>query len=321
MTKRCLVIGCSGQDGSFLCKSLINKGYKVIGTSRNNKRNINHRIIGIEGKFEIYQLNLSKIDEIKNLIQLIKPDEIYNLSAQSSVGLSYIQPIETQISIVNATFNLLEACRVHNFQGVIFFAGSGEIFGETESPATINCSIDIRNSYALAKLQTFEMVKLYRNIYNVNAVTGILFNHESQLRDEKFVSHKINKSAIESSQDKSKKFKFGNLNIYRDWGWAEEYVEAMQIITRAKKLQDHLICTGRATSLKEFIDKTFKLLNLNWQEHIEIDKNLQRKNDVTKNYGDPQILFEIHKWRAQIDIDKIIEKLLIQKKKRLSNKV
>ena len=318
MTKICLVIGCSGQDGSYLCKSLIKKGFKVIGTSRNNRKKINHQIIGIEGKIKVYKLNLNKIDEIKNLIQLIKPDEIYNLSAQSSVGLSYIQPIETQISIVNATFNLLEACRVKNFNGVIFCAGSGEMFGETESPATINCNIDIRNTYALAKFQTYEMVKLYREIYNLNAVTGVLFNHESELRNEQFVSHKIIKSAIESSQNRKKKFKFGNLDVYRDWGWAEEYVEAIQLIARATKLQDQLICTGRATSLKDFINKTFKLLDLNWQEHIEVDKYLQRKNDVTRNYGDPQMLFEIHKWKAKITIDKIIERLLNQKLKEYS---
>ena len=318
MTKICLVIGCSGQDGSYLCKSLIKKGFKVIGTSRTNRKKINHQIIGIEGKIKVHQINLNKINEIKNLIQLIKPDEIYNLSAQSSVGLSYIQPIETQTSIVNATFNLLEACRVNNFNGVIFCAGSGEMFGETESPATINCRIDIRNSYALAKFQTYEMVKLYREIYNLNAVTGILFNHESELRNEQFVSHKIIKSAIESSQNRKKKFKFGNLDVYRDWGWAEEYVEAIQLIARATKLQDQLICTGRATSLKDFINKTFKLLDLNWQEHIEVDKYLQRKNDVTRNYGDPQMLFEIHKWKAKITIDKIIERLLNQKLKEYS---
>ena len=121
-------------------------------------------------------------------------------------------------------------------------------------------------------------------------------------------------------QNPSYKLSLGNLSVCRDWGWAEEYVEAMQIIARAKKLQDHLICTGRATSLKEFIDKTFKLLNLNWQEHIEVDKNLQRKNDVNINYGDPKILFEIHKWKAQIHIDQIIEKLLKQKIKERSFK-
>ena len=318
MTKICLVIGCSGQDGSYLCKSLIKKGFKVIGTSRNNRKKINHQIIGIEGKIKVYKLNLNKIDDIQNLIQLIKPDEIYNLSAQSSVGLSYIQPIETQISIVNATFNLLEACRVTNFNGVIFCAGSGEMFGETESPATINCNIDIRNTYALAKFQTYEMVKLYREIYNLNAVTGVLFNHESELRNEQFVSHKIIKSAIESSQNRKKKFKFGNLDIYRDWGWAEEYVEAIQLIARATKLQDQIICTGRATSLKDFLNKTFKLLDLNWQEHIEVDESLQRKNDVTRNYGDPQMLYEIHKWKAKITIDKIIERLLNQKLKEYS---
>jgi len=170
----------------------------------------------------------------------------------------------------------------------------------------------------LAKYQTYEMVKLYRDFYNLNAVTGILFNHESYLRNEQFVSHKIIKSAIESSQDKRKKFKFGNLNISRDWGWAEEYVEAMQVIARAKNLQDQIICTGKATTLKDFLDKTFKLLNLNWQDHIEIDKNLKRKNDVSKNYGDPRLLFKVHNWKAEISIDEIICKLLNQQMKQKS---
>ncbi len=315
MKKTCLIIGCSGQDGSFLSRSLIQQGCTVIGTSRNtHKDHVNHKKIGINGEFEIYNLNLTNIKEVRKLIELTKPDEIYNLSAQSSVGVSFKKPFETQNSIVGSTSCLLEACRSINYCGVILFAGSSEIFGHTKKPADLNSNIDIRNPYSLAKYQTFEMVKLYRQLYNIKAVTAILFNHESPLRDDRFVTHKIINSALQCSKDKNKKFKFGNINIIRDWGWAEEYIEGMQKIVRQKNLKDQIICTGIGISLEEFISETYKQLNLNWKNHIEIDQALIRQNEVMKNIGNPNNLFKDLKWKPRIHIKDIIIKLLSSKK-------
>jgi len=311
MARTCLVIGCSGQDGSYLSKSLLKKGFTVVGTSRSeHKHRKNHRILGIEDEFKIMRLNLNKKEEIKEVIIANKPDIIYNLSAQSSVGISFDKPLETQVSIVNSTANLLEACRELSFNGVLFFAGSSEIFGNTEPQANINSYISPMSPYALAKYQSFELVKLYRKIYNLRSVTGILFNHESPLRDKRFVTHKVINSAIECSKDKNKKFQFGNIEIVRDWGWAEEYVEAMQAIANQSKLKDHLICTGIGVSLQDIIELSFKQFDLDWREHIEINQNLIRKNEILKSIGDPKSLLQDLKWKPNLEIKEIIKKLI-----------
>ena len=192
MRQKAIVFGCSGQDGSYMSKFLLNKGYKVCGTSRSNKKSQKrHLDLGIEGKFERKTIDILKIDEVTELIEKEKPNEIYNFSAQSSVGESFNNPIETQQSISLASINLLEACKKTNFKGRIFFAGSSEIFGETNVGARIDSEFKPCSPYAIAKVESMLLVKLYREKYQINAVTGVLFPHESILRNERFVIRKI----------------------------------------------------------------------------------------------------------------------------------
>ena len=306
-----LVIGCSGQDGSLLCKSLLESGQKVVGTSsRNMSMHKNHEKIGIDSELHIKYLSMENLSAVVNLLSKIQPDHIYNFSAQSSVGLSFQLPHDTQQTIVNATSNLLEACRVINYKGKIFFSGSSEIFGETFQAANLQSNIKITNPYAAAKYQSLILARLYKETYGINAMTGIFFNHESHLRSEKFVTQKIIRGAIECTKNKEQKLTLGNLEVARDWGWAEDFMEGVQIMMNSNKIEDQIICTGKLTSLKEFINITFDTLGLNWRDHIISDKRFFRRSEIKQSYGDPAKMEKDLGWKAKTNIREIIEKII-----------
>ena len=310
-SKTALVFGWNGQDGSLITKSLLKKKFKVIGLSRKQLTSKSNQIAqDIEKEIKIEVGDIANFEFVEKSIEKNMPDEIYNLAAQSSVGMSFSYPIKTFEIIANGTLNILEAARKLNYCGRIFFAGSSEIFGETEKAATIEHNQKPSSPYANAKLASFNLVKLYRDLYKINCVTGILFNHESPLRDNRFVTHKIVSEAIKCSIDKSRKVEMGNLKISRDWGWAEEYVEAMQSITRAKNMKDYIICTGKLTKIESFIEKTFQKLNLNWRDHIVSSNRLFRERDIIKSFGNPNALEKDLNWKAHIFLDEIIEKLI-----------
>ena len=316
MRAKALVIGCSGQDGSYLIKYLLSKDYEVIGTSRvTRSSHPNHNELKINDKFVVKELDPLSLENLKYLFIKESPNQIYNFSAQSSVGLSFTNPIETQKSISEVTVNILEACRQIDFKGKVFFAGSSEIYGVTNIPATINSIINPQSPYAIAKVESMFLVKLYREIYKLNVVTGVLFPHESPLRNQNFITHKIINGAIKCLQNKHHKIQIGNLNIERDWGWAEEYIEGIHRMMISKSIKDQIICTGKATKLSEFIGKAFKKLNLNWQDHIVLNKNLLRSKDISKSVGSPDKMFEELNWKANIGIEEIIDRLIESKLK------
>ena len=313
--KKSLILGCSGQDGALLSLSLLKQDFEVIGTSRKLKRNklpkiINHSILGIEKDIRLVNCDITNFDEVSNLIEKYKPNEIYNLAAQSSVGKSFKYPQETLKSIVEVTLNLLEVCRQIDYSGNLFFAGSSEVFGDTKSRANINKKQRPVSPYGIAKQTSFNLVKLYRDLHNIKCVTGILFNHESPLRSKNFVTQKIITEAFLCSKNKSHKLRIGNINIARDWGWAEEFVEGFQVMNRNKNLKDQIICTGKSTKLKKFINLVFTKLNLNWRDHVVVDSDLFRKGEINKSYGDPNQMKNDLDWKAKVDLETIIEKLI-----------
>ena len=312
MNNHCsLILGCNGQDGSLLCKSLLQQNQKVIGSSRNcSKQKTNLKKLHIENDIEHVQLNLTNQFEIEKIIEHYQPNIIYNLSAQSSVGLSFNQPKETFLSISYATQNLLEACRKIEFSGTIFFAGSSEMYGNSKKRININDPKSPASPYAIAKLNSFNIVKIYRKLFHINCITGILFNHESRLRTENFVIPKIIKSAVLSSRDKNYQTNIGNIKIQRDWGWAEEYVDAIELIANKSVGKDYLICTGKVHSLEDIIEKAFKAFNLDWREHLKINQKLFREQDIKISYGNPRDLYEDLGWKPKLSIDQIIEKLI-----------
>ena len=311
MKPSALVLGCTGQDGSYLCKSLYEKGFSVIGTSRKEKANLqNLSFLKISEKIKIVRCDLDDYSQTEKLIKYYEPEEIYNLSAQSSVGQSFQKPLETHQSIVNTTLNILEASRKLDFKGHIFLAGSSEIFGATEAPATINTLPDLRSPYAVAKYSSLLLCKFYRLNYQLNCTTGILFNHESPIRDKKFVIKKIVIDAIKIKNNEIQKLILGNIKIKRDWGWAEEYVEAMQLINRSQSKKDYIICTGESFTLEHIIKKVFNKLGLNWKEHVDISARLYRKNEIETSEGDPKDIYNDLGWKARVKIDEIIERLI-----------
>ncbi len=312
--KTALVIGSRGQDGSLLSKSLLSKNYKVIGLAKESKIPSETQIqLGIEKEIIEIEADITDFEKINNLIVKYQPDEIYNLAAQSSVGKSFFFPKETIESIVNGTINILEATRQADYKGRIFFAGSSEVFGETFKAATINHSQSPKSPYAIAKQTSFNLVKFYREIYGLQCVTGVLFNHESPYRSREFVTQKIILGAIECSKNKSHKINLGNIDIARDWGWADEYMEGIQLINNSKKIKDQIICTGKLTTLKKFIEITFNKLDLNWQDHIKSNKKLMRDSDILISYGNPTQLKKDLKWEAKIMVEEIIGKLIESK--------
>ena len=308
-----VVLGCKGQDGSLMCKSLLDKNYKVIGLIRGELKNHSnlHRL-GIEKDIEVKIGDIRNFNDIHRLLENNRPKCVYNLAAQSSVGKSFINPNESIETIVNGTMNILNVAKTLDYSGQLFFAGSSEMFGNTEGGANSEHVQNPVSPYAIGKQASFNLVKLYRERFNLKCVTGILFNHESNLRDKNFVTQKIVQGAIGIANKKqTNKIKLGNINVIRDWGWAPEYIEAMQLVANSKQLTDHVICTGKPNSLKSFINKLFTFLNLDWHDYIEIDPALYRPNEIEISYGNPLPIFENLGWKAKEDIDSIIEKLII----------
>ena len=275
-------------------------------------------MLGIDKDVKIQKCDINNYENVLRLISAENPDQIYNLAAQSSVGKSFSNPVDTIHSIVNGTLNILESCKKIQYEGNIFFAGSSEIFGQTEIAADISHKQNPTSPYAIAKQTSLNLVKLYREIHNIKCKTGILFNHESPLRGEHFVTHKIVSSAIQCKRNPNYKLELGNINISRDWGWAEEYVEAFQLMNSKNNDKDQIICTGKLTKLIDFISITFEKLGLNHNDHIIINQNNIRPKEINKSFGDPKPFYNKFKWKAEITINEIIDNLIEAKLKNRS---
>ena len=237
------------------------------------------------------------------------------MAAQSSVAKSFIYAKEAFESIVTVTLNILEACKDLDYQGRIIFAGRSEWFGEHKYGVKITSNKRPNNPYGIAKLSSYNLVRMYREINQLNCVTGVLFNHQSQLRDQSFVTQKIIEAVIKCEHDRKYKINLGNLNIFRDWGWAEEYMEAVYLITnRDKIVKDHIICTGKPTRLTTIMDKAFRFFDLNWQDHIVISKKNLRAADIECSFGNPDFLSSDLNWKSKCKIEDIIRMLINDQK-------
>lgn len=308
---KALVFGCTGQDGSLLSRSLLQQGFEVVGVSRSSNPNLStHSSLGIKGSVEIITADLCDFRETLELITRHQPDEIYNLAAQSSVGLSFRQPVDTFNSIINGTINLLEVARFAGYDGRIYFAGSSEIFGNTFQPADAQSRRYPLSPYAIAKDASFNTVQVYRQAYGLKCVTGVLFNHESPYRSSTFVTRKIVDGALLCSCNKDYKVYLGSLQVARDWGWAEEYIEAMQLILRADTLEDQVICTGRMQTLEYFVERVFLVLGLDWRLHVQLQENLLRPSEILQSVGNPAPMLQKHGWQATIDVDGVVDRLV-----------
>lgn len=288
--KKALICGISGQDGAYLAKYLLEKGYEIVGTSRDAQITsfANLSTLGILKNIKLESMALNDFRSVLQVLTNVRPDEIYNLAGQSSVGLSFDQPVETQESISIGTLNLLEVIRYIGLPTKFYSAGSSECFGNTEErPANELTPFRPRSPYAVAKSTAFWQVANYREAYGIFACTGILFNHESPLRKERFVTQKIVKSACRIAAGSREKLRLGNISIARDWGWAPEYVMAMWLMLQQNDPDDYVIATGETNTLEDYLFEVFKCVGIDWQEHVICDTSLIRPSEISYSSGDP----------------------------------
>jgi GDPmannose 4,6-dehydratase len=310
---RALICGVSGQDGSYLADLLLRKGYEVFGTSRDAQTTKfeNHVRLGIGGRVQLESMAPHDFRSVLQVLRKTEPDEIYNLSGQSSVGLSFDQPVETLDSVVGGTLNLLEAIRFLGRNARFYNAGSSECFGDTgEGGATEQTAFRPRSPYAVAKAATYWLVANYREAYHLHASTGILFNHESPIRPSRFVTRKIVAAACRISLGSAEKLTLGNLKIRRDWGWAPEYVEAMWRVLQRQDAEDFVIATGVCHSLEQFVQEAFAQLRLDWREHTVVSDTLFRPTDISAGVGDARKAERLLGWKARSQMREVIKMML-----------
>ena len=316
--KKALICGISGQDGAYLSKLLLSKGYEVYGTSRDAQMSSfkNLKYLDIYNSINLKSMSLNDFRSVLQILIKVEPDEVYNLAGQSSVGLSFEQPVETLESISVGTLNLLEAIRFTGKEIKFYNAGSSECFGDIgENAADENTPFRPRSPYAVAKSAAFWEVANYREAYGLFACSGILFNHESHLRPERFVTRKIISSACKIAAGKQTELHLGNISIKRDWGWAPEYVDAMWRMLQQNQPDDFVIATGESHSLQEFVEAAFRELKLDWQEFVVADSSLLRPTDLAVSKANPSKAMNILNWQAKNKMKDVVSLMIEEEKK------
>ena len=313
--KRALIFGVSGQDGSYLSRFLVSKKNQVYGTTRNNnKRNLKNLIsLEIANKVKIFKCDIKNFYQVKKIIQKIKPHKIFYLCGQSSVTGSYTNPAESFKSNTLGLLNILETVKESNRKIKVFNAVSGQIYGNRKKNIYNEKSyIEPQSPYGVSKASSFWLTKIFREWYGIKCCSGILFNHESPLRSDEFVTKKIINNCKLIKKGKLKYLYMGDINIYRDWGWAPEYVEAMYLMLKQKNPKDLVIGSGKRHSLKNFIYEVFRLLKIP-RKHLKTNtKKFMRKNDIRSYRADPRLAKKILNWKAKTTFKKIIYKMVMK---------
>ena len=310
--RRALILGATGQDGQFLANLLLNLNYEVLGASRNlpNWRNNPLGLLRSEHKI----VDVANYLDLFRLIEAFMPDEIYNLSGESSVARSFLNPTDTASSNVIGVLNLLNVVKELGIQERvrIFQASSSDMFGPSQVQLSENSHLSPKSPYGVSKFLAHKMCLQYRNQFGLWISSGILFNHESELRPEHFVFQKVIRSLVEISQGKREFLELGNLEIYRDWGYAGDYVEAMQKSLQSDNPRDYVIATGRLNSLRNVIEKTCELLGLSgaMETYVKIDPSLMRPLDIERTWGNPKLAEELLGWKARTTFEELIEKMV-----------
>lgn len=312
---RALIIGITGQDGAYLARHLLDLGYEVIGSSRDARASSlgGLKALGILDRVCVVQMAPTDFRSVLQTISNVVPGEIYNLSGQSSVAVSFTQPIETLESVLVATGNLLEAIRFLRLDKRTRFynACSSECFGDTQGrSADESTPFHPQSPYAVAKAAAHWLVANYRSAYGLHACSGILFNHESPLRPERFVTRKIVAAAVRISRGSDERLRLGNVAIERDWGWAPEYVDAMHRMLQTDEPKDFVIATGKTVSLSYFIERAFDAVGLRWAEHVDADQALLRPSDMLTSRANPALADRLLGWKAQAKVDEVVERLV-----------
>jgi GDPmannose 4,6-dehydratase len=314
--KKAFITGIGGQDGSYLSEYLVNKNYKVYGIVRRNSfvEHQKNRLedLNIDKKIELFYGDVEDRTSIDNLLKKIKPDEIYNLAAQSHVRISFDVPEYTIKTNALGVFNMLESMRFNSPKSKFYQASSSEMFGRSVDKNGYQretTKFEPTSPYGCAKVFAFNLVKHYRHAYKLFCANGILFNHESPRRGSNFVTNKVIKSAVEIKLGIKKKLYLGNLDSYRDWGHSKDYVRAMHLILKHNKPDDFVISTGHTRSIRQLCEVVFKNLNLDYKKYVRQQKKYLRPEELKYLKGDSSKARKVLNWKPEISFEQMISEM------------
>lgn len=316
MGKKALITGITGQDGSYLAELLLSKGYEVHGLVRRMAFEDPHhslcRIEPIKDKLHLHAGSLESFASLYRMVGRIRPDECYHLAAQSFVSYSFDDEFSTLDSNIRGTNYVLSALRELAPDCKVYFASSSEMFGNADvSPQNEETKFNPRSPYGISKVAGFHIVKNYRDAYNMFAVSGILFNHESPRRGLEFVTRKISRAVAEIKLGKRNELKLGTLTAQRDWGYAGEYVHAMWQILQQDKPDDFVISTGQSHSVQEFIEKAFSVVDLDWQKYVQTDSTFVRPAETRLLCGDSAKARSALNWQPKVQFERLVEMMVL----------
>ncbi|QXQ05536.1 GDP-mannose 4,6-dehydratase [Sphingosinicellaceae bacterium] len=312
--KTALVCGIGGQDGGYLAALLLERGYRVVGTSRDAHMNPFRQLeaLGIRDRVTLMSMAPDDYRSVITAVTRAEPDEIYALAGQSSVGLSFELPAETLTSAVFGVLNMLEAIRHTGRPIRLYHASSSEAFGDLAGiPATETTPFRPRSPYGVAKASAHMLVANYREAYGLFACNGILFNHESPARPQRFVTAKIAAAARRIATGSTAPLNLGRLDIVRDWGWAPEFVEAMWLMLQQDVADDYIVATGQSHSLEEFVAAAFAAVGLDWRAHVVIDAGLGRPTDLGWSGADPGHALARLGWQARTTMPEVARRMVL----------
>jgi len=306
---KALICGINGQDGAYLADLLLGKGYQVWGTSRDAQLSSMGKLkaLGIENQVHLLSMAPNDFRSVMTALDQSDPDEIFYLASQSSVGLSFDQPAQTLESAVDGVLNVLEVIRLRKKAVRLYNASSSECFGDNGNlPANELTAFRPRSPYAVAKASAHWLVANYRESYRIFACNGILFNHESPLRPNRFVTRKIVAAACRIAAGSDEKLELGRTDIVRDWGWAPEYVDAMWRMLQRDRPDDFVVATGEASRLEDFVQVAFEAVGLDWRRHVVKSRMLHRPTELAWSQGDPGRAARELGWVAQHKMHEVV---------------
>lgn len=318
--KTALVTGVSGQGGAYLARHLLSQGYEVVGTSRNANQvgDQNFATLGIAGQVSLRSLDLQNSQSVLDLIDQLRPDEIYHLAAPSSVARSFIEPADTIYSIALTTVNVLDAIRKTDKNIPCFIASSTEMFGHCGQAATADSPHNPQSPYGIGKSCAHYQARHYREAYGLFVCSGILSNFESQLRPRNYVTAKIVNTACEIALGHSNKIELGNLSIKRDWGSADDFMAAASLTLKQQQPNDYVIATGVSSSLVDFLETTFSRINLDYRDYLLVKNSLIRPLDIKQTLCNVEHTEKALKWKSEKTLSDVVTEMLFAE---LSNNV